>query len=217
MDILELTLLTNNINETEKFYTGLLGLEIIEKNNSSISFLTQQSKLTFNKTENQKPFYHFAFNIPNNKLNEALIWINSKIDIISLEQKEKIADFITWNAKSFYFYDNNNNIVEFIARFDLDNQSDINFESSSILSISEIGFVVTNVKNKSEQIAIENNLTNFSKQPNRENFVALGDDNGLLLFVENQRFWFPTNKPAENYWTKVKIKNNEQINEITVE
>lgn len=217
MNILELTLLSNNLNETEKFYNGLLELEIINKTNFSISFSTQQTILTFIKTENQNPFYHFAFNIPNNKLVEALTWINSKIDIIEIKPNIKIADFESWNAKSFYFYDNNNNIVEFIARFDLDNKSGKNFESSSILSISEIGFAVENVKNKSIEIATKNNLTNFSKQVKRDDFVVLGNDNGLLIFVENKRPWYPTNKPAEKYWMKIKIKNNEIIKEIIVD
>ena len=217
MNILELTLLSNDINETEKFYNGILELEMIDKTNTSISFLTQQSKLTFIKSEIQKPCYHFAFNIPNNKLIEALTWANSKIDIIEFEPNKKIADFENWNAKSFYFYDNNNNIVEFIARFDLDNQSNINFKSTSILSISEIGFAVENVNNQSEKIAAEYNLTNFSKQEKRDDFVVLGNDNGLFIFVERLRTWFPTNKPARKFWTKIKIENNEKVSEITIE
>lgn len=217
MKILELIILSDDLIETEKFYKGLLGLEITDKSSSSISFLTQKTKLTFNKSEGQKPTYHFAFNIPNNQLKEALIWTNSKIDIIEIEPKNKIADFVDWNAKSFYFYDNNGNILEFIARYDLDNQSNTKFESTSILCISEVGFAVENVKGQSEKIAIENNLTFFSKQEKRDNFVALGNDNGLLIFVGNQRNWYPTDKPSEKHWTKIKIENNEEIKEITIE
>lgn len=217
MKILELTLLSNDIDETEKFYNGLLGLKTIDKTNSSISFLTQQTILRFNKTQNEKPIYHFAFNIPNNKLKEALSWINSKIEIIEIEPGKEIADFESWNAKSFYFYDNNNNIVELIARFDIDNQSKMDFDSASILSISEIGFAVENVKKESERIAFENELANFTKQEKLDNFVALGNDEGLFLFVEIQRNWFPTNKQAEKHGTKIKIEIDGKVKEITVE
>ena len=55
---------------------------------------------------------------------EAFAWANKKVELIPITPTSNIADFKNWNAKAFYFYDNNQNIVEFIARFDLDNNSD---------------------------------------------------------------------------------------------
>ena len=78
MNILELELLTDNINETELFYNNVIGLKTISKNNSSISFATARTKLTFKASKNLKPVYHFAFDIPNNKLNEAFAWIEKR-------------------------------------------------------------------------------------------------------------------------------------------
>ena len=67
------------------------------------------------------PFYHFAFNIPSNKFEEAFQWMQTRVDLLWLDDyKSYIADFTNWNAKSFYFTDPAGNILEFISRFDLD-------------------------------------------------------------------------------------------------
>ena len=55
--------------------------------------------------------------------------------------RHTIAQFENWNANAVYFYDNNGNILEFIARHDLQNNQFTPFNSESILNISEIGIV----------------------------------------------------------------------------
>lgn len=217
MEIIELTILTNNIYATERFYSRRLGLPISQKNENSISFKTQTSTLSFKKTKIKVPSYHFAFNIPNNQLNNALAWTTDKADIIEIEPTVTIADFVNWNAKSFYFFDNNNNILEFIVRFDLDNKSDSAFSSSSILSISEVGIASENVLSEIQQISEKYNLAYFSKQPKMKNFSVLGNDNGLLIFVGTNRNWYPTNILSERFWTCVKIKNRDTVFNIEFE
>src|SRR5436190_8939596 len=108
MKILELELLSDDINKTEKFYNDVLGIPTSAKTDSSISFSTIGTKLTFRTSNNQHPVYHFAFDIPNNRFMEAFAKIESKAEIIDVMPGQKIADFFRWNAKSFYFYDNNN-------------------------------------------------------------------------------------------------------------
>ena len=216
MNILELELLTANINETELFYNNVIGLEIISKNNSSISFRAGSTKLTFRSSENLKPVYHFAFDIPNNKLLEAFAWIEKKTKILYVIPPDKIADFYNWNAKSFYFYDNNGNILEFIARFSLDNVSEKPFDGSSIVSVSEIGFVSKNVSQLSDKICEKYALSIFSKQPKLNKFIVLGTDTGLFILVEENRDWYPTDKKAKSFWTKVVFFNNGETREIEV-
>src|SRR6187402_3931007 len=137
MNILELELLSDSISKTEAFYNRVLGFETINSDHLSVSFQVGTTKLTFHSSQNVNPVYHFAFDVPNNKLLEAFIWIESKTEIMYVIPPDKIADFSNWNAKSFYFYDNNGNILEFIARNDLDNASEKSFDGKSILSVSE--------------------------------------------------------------------------------
>ncbi len=216
MNILELELLTDNITETETFYNNVIGLKTISKDNSSISFVAGSTKLTFRSSENLKPVYHFAFDIPNNKLLEAFAWIEKKTEIMEVISPEKIADFYNWNAKSFYFYDTNGNILEFIARFSLDNASERPFDGSLILSVSEIGFVGKNVSELSDEICEKYGLSVFSKQPKLNKFIVLGTDTGLFILVEENRDWYPTHKKAKSFWTKVVFDNNGETREMEV-
>lgn len=216
MNIFELELLTDTIDETELFYKDVIGLEIISKSNSSISFTAGATKLTFRSSENLKPVYHFAFDIPNNKLAEAFAWIEKKTKILPVIPPDKIADFYNWNAKSFYFYDNNGNILEFIARFSLDNASEKPFDGLSILSVSEIGFVSKNVSQFSDEICKKYDLSIFPKQPKLNKFIVLGTDTGLFILVEENRDWYPTDKKAKSFWTKVLFLNDGKTREIEV-
>jgi catechol 2,3-dioxygenase-like lactoylglutathione lyase family enzyme len=216
MNILELELLTDSITETESFYNDVIGLETISKTNSSVSFTAGSTKLTFRSSENLKPVYHFAFDIPNNKLQEAFAWIEKKTGILEVVPPEKIADFYNWNAKSFYFYDNNANILEFIARFSLDNTSEKPFDGSLVLSVSEIGFVSKNVSKLSDEMSNKYDLSIFPKQPKLDKFIVLGTDTGLFILVEENRDWYPTHQKAKSFWTKVVFDNNGKTREIEV-
>ncbi|MGZ8559245.1 MAG: hypothetical protein ACXWWC_12965 [Chitinophagaceae bacterium] len=189
-------------------------MPIIYADDSSIKISAGQSILQFNKVNNQSPFYHFAFTIPANKFDGAFAWVNNRLELIPLTPASSIADFKNWNAKAFYFYDNNQNIVEFIARFDLDNNSDKEFDGSSIFSISEIGIVVDNANAYSEKLLEGYGLNFFSRQPPQDGFVAIGDDHGLLIVVNNKRSWYPTSKPAARFWTAIKIEQSGKVTNL---
>ena len=61
-----------------------------------------------------KPFYHYAINIPANKIEEAKDWLSNRVRLLWMEDyKDDIADFVNWHAKSIYFYDPAGNIVVF--------------------------------------------------------------------------------------------------------
>ena len=216
MNILELELLTDDLNKTEVFYNDVLGLQTISKSEVHISFKTGATKLTFRTAENLNPVYHFAFDIPKNKLMEAFSLIEKKTEILEVIPPDKIADFYNWNAKSFYFYDNYGNIIEFIARFNLDNASEKLFDGSSILSISEIGLVSKNASRQSDELFEKYGLTPYLKQPKLDKFIVLGTETGLFILVEEKRNWYPTDKKAKSFWTKVLFyhKGNKRTIEI---
>jgi len=216
MNILEIEIQTDDLLETEVFYSDILGLQLTGKGQNSISFLSGQSTLTFIKSNNQNPKYHFAFNIPHNKLDEAIIWATSKLNLIENADNGIVANFESWNAKAIYFFDNNGNILEFIARFDLDNDSDKPFGISSIQSISEIGIVADAPIKLADKLVEKNNLYFFVKGSKSEKFVTLGDDNGLFIIVETNRKWYPTEQQAEKHYTKIKISTDGLTRIITM-
>ncbi len=214
MKILEIEIQTDNLLDTESFYSEILGLNIAAKTENSISFLAGKSTLTFIKSDNLDPKYHFAFNIPNNKLDEAIIWANSKLNLIENDITGIVSNFESWNASSIYFYDNNQNIVEFIVRFDLDNSTDENFSISSIISISEIGIIVDSPMQLANKLIESNHLDFFEKSNKSETFVALGNDNGLIIIAQKNRIWFPTEQKAEKHFVSIKTMIGGKIKKL---
>jgi extradiol dioxygenase family protein len=210
MQIRELTILTNDLKKTEEFYHTRLGLPVIEESNHTIKFRAGNSILVFQITDKQGLAYHFAFNIPCNKIHNALNWVNEKASIIPIHQDQLIADFKNWHAKSIYFFDNNGNILEFIARKDLKNETIKSFNSKQIISISEVGIVTSQVAGECQSLIDNYNFHYFDKQPVLENFAALGDDLGLLIIVSDHRNWYPTNIPSKRHWLKVVIEEQDR-------
>lgn len=217
MNILQIELLTNNLEATEHFYAQKMGLPVAFQNADTISFVAGSSLLTFNRTDTTNyPRYHFAFNIPHNRLEEATAWVESFAEPLDVPDGGIIAEFASWNARAVYFYDNNGNILELIARFDLPNASDKPFDSNAILSISEMGVVADEVGKMIESLVQNNNLTPFSKLVPREDFAALGDDEGMLILAKTHRAWYPTTQVAEKFSASIKFMSGKTFHEITL-
>jgi catechol 2,3-dioxygenase-like lactoylglutathione lyase family enzyme len=214
MEILEVIIMSDNLKRTEDFYREKLGLIILKKGKNHISFKAGRSVLTFLKSKNLHPIYHFAFNIPCNQIHEAVTWASLKLDLLNTEDNQVIADFTNWNAQSFYFLDNNGNILEFIARRDLNNESHTSFYSSSIISISEFGLVTDNVADTAQKLRNNYGIPLFSKQPVLKNFAAVGDDNGLLILSTPGRKWHPTDIAVQGFYSKIKLHEGEKTLEI---
>lgn len=207
MEILELTLRTNDIIETEKFYGQTIGLKKTQQTEKSISFNVGTSNLIFELIDKeQSPKYHFAFNIPTNKIEEAINWTSQRTNLIAVADNNFVADFENWKAKAIYFFDNNQNILEFICRSDLNNFVDSTFSIDTILNINEIGIVADRPMEIANEIIEKTSTIYFLKGPKREEFVAVGTDNGLFVISDPKRNWYPTQQKAEKQPLKVKIK-----------
>lgn len=211
MKIIELEILTDDLEATARFYNGTLGFPFLGSTPQTRVFSIGDSILTFRKSENQHPVYHFAFNIPHDKLYESLEWISQKVDPLFLPEGGHVADFSSWNANAFYFKDNNGNILEFIARYDIALKENKPFDDQSILSISEIGIVVKEPLSFANNLVVNENLNYFVKSKPAEEFVVLGNDDGLFIIVSHQRPWYPTSTPARSFPIKVTVMQNELI------
>jgi len=190
MIIKHLTLYTANLPSQIDFFTNVLQLKLIEQTNNSASIQIGHSILKFEKREAVNP-YHFAINIPANKATEALAWLKSRVDIIKDEDNE-IIDFDFWNADAVYFYGPENNILELIARKNLDNETDEIFSETLMLGISEIGIPTIDI---SKEYNLLKGITGLPiHSGSMEYFCSAGDDNGLFILINKdlKKYWFPT-------------------------
>ncbi len=211
MNIKELILETASLAKARLFYHKTLELAILKETEDVISFQAGKSVLTFRQISTGKPVYHFAFNIVNNKFSDAFDLINSKLDILPVEDDMLVAGYDNWNAQSFYFHDNNGNILEFIVRFDLPYYSNEPFSSNCITDISEIGLVIDNPEEKAVELNSTYGIPYFLYGPHLHDFIAMGDNYGLILLSAPGRKWVPTNKPARQYPVTIITENGQSI------
>ncbi|AUP80456.1 VOC family protein [Flavivirga eckloniae] len=194
MKIKEITLFTTNIKKQKQFYRDVLGFELVLDSDEMVTFKAGVSLLSFKYNKGTVNTSHFAFNIPSNQEQDALLWLQKRVQILH-EDDNLISDFVSWNAKAIYFYDADNNIVEFIARKNLDINLDTPFSSKSILSISEIGIVTTEIEAVYKSINSIKNIPVFDG--NFERFCALGNDEGLFILINRTvKKWYPTQEEA---------------------
>lgn len=214
MHIIELELLSDNLAETEKFYRKVLGIEPSKKeDNTRIFYTIGATRLIFRKSENLKPFYHFAIDLPTNRFFDAHDFIKQHADILPADGDD-IANFINWDAKSFYFYDNNGNIVEFITRYPNKEYYKEPFSSNCYVSVSEIGLVTSDVRQLAGQFKAEFGIPIFHRQPPRDELTVSGNDDGLFIIAVKDRHWYPTTVKAKHFDIRIVFMNEGNVEHI---
>ncbi|WP_333661968.1 VOC family protein [Chishuiella changwenlii] len=216
MKINHIKIETPNLEDTIAFYKEKLDLEVIEVTNETATIQVGESLLTFIQNKNNQPVYHLAFNIPANQLKEAINWSKNRLDLIHKENDLVVSNFETWKANSVYFFDNNGNLLEFITRKDLKNETEKPFNSQQILNISEIGIVTEKPDELGKALIEKYQLELFDKNDNSKVFTAIGDDEGLLIIVKENRNWFPTEIPAQAFTTEIKVIDKNNIHTINL-
>ena len=85
--ILRLELLTAaQLKRMKDFYHRLLGIEVLDDRPKWLTIAAGLSRITFftAKPEDGKPFYHFAFNIPENKILAARTWQKERTSLLPI-------------------------------------------------------------------------------------------------------------------------------------
>ena len=217
MHIKEIHLQTADLDTTIEFYTGKLGAVLVNRKVDSAAMQMGNTTILFQSVKEENPYYHIAFDIPKNKLEEAFKWITQRIPILPVDTNTMYASFENWNTRSFYFYDNNGSVLEFICRNDLPNESHEKFSGDSILYVSEFGVVTDDVNKLSNEIMEKYDLSVYEKQPRQENFTVLGTDTGLFIIVKSGRHWYPVSKPALPFPANVVIESAGIVHQLLLQ
>ena len=152
--ILSLALTSSaSLAEMKEFYHRTLGLPVLEEKADRLTIGAGKTRIAFSPEKgDRKPFYHFAFNIPENKVLAAHRWQIQRTPLLPIprtlrdpQYPDDVVDYRHWNAHSIFFFDPAGNVVEYIGRHDLRNGAPGAFSSADILYASEIALVVDDV------------------------------------------------------------------------
>jgi catechol 2,3-dioxygenase-like lactoylglutathione lyase family enzyme len=184
------------------FYHDQLGLAVLEETATRLVIAGGLTPITFVKAEPEQgaPWYHVAFNIPENKLLKAREWHLKRSPLIEAPERARdpafpddVRHFRNWNAHSVFFWDPAGNLLEYIARHDLDNGAPGPFTTDDILYASEIAFVVDDQPAAAHQL---NQTLGLDVYPRgASSWWAMGDELGLLLCIPRRLWGENTDRP----------------------
>lgn len=214
MNITKLELLIADLEVQKDFYENVLELPV-KMTASSLEVKAGTTDLVF--TQAPTGFdgaYHFAFNIPENQFSSAKVWISGRIPLLRDENGKDEFNSEIWNSDSVYFKDEAGNVLEFIARHNLKNRVDRDFDGRQILNVSEMGLPSESVIEFANKLCASLNLSVFRQEPN-ETFTPVGDDYGLLILPIKDRIWIPNSGvPAKLLSVRVKGETNDKEWEV---
>jgi catechol 2,3-dioxygenase-like lactoylglutathione lyase family enzyme len=190
LNISYLELSAKDLPAQRDFYANILELPV-NLDSSTLEVKAGETNLLFTQAPTEfDGAYHFAFNIPENQFDAAKKWISERIPLLRDETGKDEFHSENWNSDSVYFKDAAGNVLEFIARHNLKNAVDADFNGRQILNVSEIGLPSENVIELANELCTTLNLPVFQQQPN-ETFTPVGDDNGLFILPIKDRIWIP--------------------------
>jgi hypothetical protein len=186
--IQELSLHTRHLADQKDFYHTALGLPLVAETTASFSLQAGATRLRFQEAQ-QDVLYHIAFTIPRNTFPEAKSWLQKHVSLLRKNCEDEFF-LATLNARSLYFCDAANNILELIVHYDLDRETEEPFGPTHVLHVSEGGLPVEDVFAQvsllKEKLAIEPYGGLVSAE-----FAFLGDMYGQLVAVKIGRPWQP--------------------------
>lgn len=214
MKILEIEMVSENLESLQDFYKGKLGLPTdLSSDCQRLHIYAGETRLIFKKISGQKPIYHFAFEIPYERVDELYEQMKEIVQILPVTDTSYITDFASWKARSFYFYDPAGNILEYIGRAEADIYSSQSIAENPILFVSEMGIVTPKVPDTVSFIQQHYGIPVFSKQPPMAEFAALGTDRGLFVVVAENRAWYPTQIPAASFPACIVFEQDGKVHE----
>ena len=190
MRIKKVKLATNDIASLTKFYSDKLKFLPLIKERNSVAIEIGRSLLCIEQiAEKIIGNYHLAFEVYRGQLDILHKRLKQSIEFMR-QEGTIIFDIKNWKSQSIYFYDSDNNILEFIER-DFAPESD---GKSSVISIVEFGLALKNMSDL-ERLREATELDIFPGIVSKE-FMPIGDLEGMFICVPNGRIWNPSKHRA---------------------
>ncbi|WP_155591669.1 VOC family protein [Lysinibacillus cavernae] len=200
MQITKAKLFIHDMKEMQEFYCNQLGFTLLEKTDDYFTIAVGESAMTFERVPSSiNKQYHFALNIPSNLFQQAKIWAKERVGLLESEGQDEVY-FEFLKAYSCYFYDPEGNILELIARQEVNQQHHHTaiFSIEHVLHIGEINLTTDEISTVAKQLneyAIKP-IENKELQPDALNFLGNYEDGANILLGPSKRLWYFSDKKA---------------------
>lgn len=208
-----------SLDVMRRFYVDKLEFTLVDQTQTELTVAVGGSRLTFvhaiaeppqmdGSHGDTGPFYHFAFNIPQNKLLAARDWqlqrsslINPRPTLLDPHFPKDVWHFCHWHAHSIFFWDPARNIVEYIARHGLRNDSipSNRFGPEDLLCASEIGLVFEPGEVAAATAVLRDHF-GLTEYPRGADPWAMGDEHGLILCLGRKGELWGEQTPTPVRW-----------------
>lgn len=201
------TLYTNQLKQLRGFYGNVLEIPIEASTDEHFQISIGTSTLIFRYSE-LRTSYHFAINIPGNQFTLAKHWTKERV-ILNREAAVDEIYYARFEADAFYFEDPAGNVIELIARRNVDKWSDFSIES--FLNLSEVSITTPFVEEAGEKLQ-EIGIPisgHFQLEPDELNF--LGKKDTFILLVPPKRQWYFSKRMSETSPLEIVLEDGKVI------
>jgi catechol 2,3-dioxygenase-like lactoylglutathione lyase family enzyme len=188
MKIREIEITVGELDSAAAFYRDVLRLPV-EEQPDRVTVTAGHSRLVMTRAEEFDGVHHVAFGISPHDFDRARSWLRQRVELLVAGDSDIIQGPATWASRSVYFYGPEDIVLEYIAR-DADADAPYGDEIPQLLSISEVGVSVPDVPAAVDELGRTFGLPRFP--PQGPTFAPVGDHDGLLIVVDQDRIWFPT-------------------------
>lgn len=233
-EITELNLRARRLDQNRFFWETLLGFTVIDAPSAGqYTLQVGNTKLTFRQSNTNPdleatffPQYHFSIAIPSNQVENCLDWVlsqkavnpatNAEVTIPIWKDYLNEAEIIRrnlYNSQSVFIQDPAGNVIELLARHDMNNTATGAFNKGMFIGISEVGIVTRDVRKTAALLKETFGVDEVLGSSN--SFKPIGGATGLLKLIVPGKPWIPTeNELAVDHEMELTIKHTQQLDPI---
>ena len=233
-EIVELNLRARRLDQNRFFWETLLGFTVIDAPSAGqYTLQVGNTKLTFRQSNTNPdleatffPQYHFTIAIPSNQVENCLDWVlkqkavnpanNVEVTIPIWKDYLNDAEIIRrnlYNSQSVFIQDPAGNVIELLARHDMNNTATGAFNKGMFIGISEVGIVTRDVRKTAALLKETFGVDEVLGSSN--SFKPIGGATGLLKLIVPGKPWIPTeNELAVDHEMELTIKHTQQLDPI---
>lgn len=184
MQLRRVGLTVERLGEAARYYREVLELPVTRDGDEAVVEVGR-SALVLRAGPACEGVHHVAFGIAPAAFEAGHAWLRERVELLTADGSPVIEGPDGWDSRSLYFLGPEGIVLEHIAR-----EADRDQPPGPPSCISEVGIAVPDVPAAVARLGEELGLPPFP--PQGAQFAPVGGHDGLLIVVQQDRTWFPT-------------------------